>query len=146
MLVVIGADVDPRLPGMRRLPAWDPWDTLERIPDLESALGVTIDFSSLPGHLVWWTIDGERILVDWHRAPGHPYRPSRDDYQRPGRPALDILELPIASFRAGATTMAKRSLWRFLHGKLSLAGVSARTMMMTQPWPEAPRRADVLAF
>jgi len=248
MLVVIGADVDPRLPGMRRLPAWDPWDTLERIPALESALGadlpaitwlirsddtirhvtgafdsayvtrqdmwtrlharghelgwhfhhwtfganadgfdpdpswlpdahaalarhfairatrtgwdysntltmrrlaalgVTIDFSSLPGHLVWWTIDGERILVDWHRAPGHPYRPSRDDYQRPGRPALDILELPIASFRAGATTMAKRSLWRFLHGKLSLAGVSARTMMMTQPWPEAPRRADVLAF
>jgi hypothetical protein len=248
MLVVIGADVDPRLPGMRRLPSWDPWDTLERIPDLESALGgdlpaitwliraddtirhvtgafdsayvtrqnvwtrlrarghelgwhfhhwtfgasedgfdpdpawlpdahealgrhfpirasrtgwdysntrtmrrlaelgVTIDFSSLPGHLVWWTIDRERILVDWRRAPSRPYRPSRDDYQRPGRPSLDILELPIASFRAGAATMAKRSLWRVLHGTLSLTGVSAKTMMMTQPWPEAPRPADVLAF
>ena len=248
MLVVIGADVDPRLPGMRRLPDWDPWDTLERIPHFESALGadlpaitwliraddtirhvtgtfdsayvkgkdtwarlrarghelgwhfhhwtfdattdgfdpdpawlpdahaaltrhftiratrtgwdycnsatmrrlaalgVTLDFSSLPGHLVWWTIDGERILVDWHRAPRSPYRPGRNDYQRPGAPALDILELPIASFRADAATMAKRSLWRLLHGRLSLAGVSAKTMLMTQPWPEAPRPADVLAF
>jgi hypothetical protein len=248
MLVVIGADVDPRLPGMRRLPSWDPWDTLERIPDLESALGadlpaitwliraddtirhvtgafdsayvtrknmwtrlharghelgwhfhhwtfgatgdgfdpdpawlpaahaalgrhftiratrtgwdysnsptmrqlaalgVTIDFSSLPGQLVWWTIEGERIFVDWLRTPNHPYRPGRDDYQRPGTPALDILELPIASFRAGATTIAKRTVWRLLHGKLSIAGVSAKTRMMTQPWPGVPQRADVLAF
>jgi hypothetical protein len=246
MLVVIGADVDPRLPGMRRRPDWDPWDTLERIPQLEAALGsdlppmtwllraddtirhvtgafdscyrtrqdlwtrlharghelgwhfhhwtfggtpggfdpdpawlpeahaalskhfpihatrtgwdycnsetmrrlaalgITIDFSSLPGHLVWWSIDGERILVDWRRAPAHPYRPSANDYQQPGE--LRILELPIASFRATATAMAKRSLWRILHGELSLAGVSARTMMMTQPWPETPRPAGVLAF
>jgi hypothetical protein len=246
MLVVIGADVDPRLPGMRRLPDWDPWDSLERIPHLDTALGadlppmtwllraddtirhvtgafdtcyvtrqdmwtrlrarghelgwhfhhwtfggtaggfdsdpawlpeahaalsqhfalgatrtgwdycnsetmrrlaalgVTIDFSSLPGHLVWWSIDGERILVDWHRAPAHPYRPSRDDYQRPG--TLPIWELPIASFRASPTAIAKRSLWRVLHGELSLAGVSAKTLMMTQPWRDAPRRADVLAF
>jgi len=248
MLVVIGADVDPRLPGMRRLPDWDPWETLERIPHLEAALGaglppitwllraddtirhvtgafdtcyvkgqdiwtrlgarghelgwhfhhwtfgataggfdpdppwlpeahaalsrhvavratrtgwdycnsqtmrrlaalgVTIDFSSLPGHLVWWSIDGERILVDWRRAPAHAYRPDRDDYQRPGGTPLDILELPIASFRATATAIAKRSVWRLLHGELSLAGVSAKTRMMTEPWPEAPRRADVLAF
>jgi hypothetical protein len=252
MLVVIGADVDPRLPGMRRLPDWDPWDTLEHIPHLESALGadlppitwllraddtirhvtgafdscylsrrdmwtrlharghelgwhfhhwtfgatdggfdpnppwlsaahaalsrhfaiqatrtgwdycnsstmrtlaalgVAIDFSSLPGQLVWWSIDGERILVDWKRAPGHPYRPGRDDYQQPaggpGDDALRIWELPIAAFRATLMTMAKRTVWRLLHGELSLAGVAAKTLMMTQPWPRAPRPADVLAF
>src|SRR2546425_29458 len=42
MLVVIGADVDPRLPGMRRLPAWDPWDPLDLIPSLERTLGADL--------------------------------------------------------------------------------------------------------
>ena len=251
MLVVIGADVDPRLPGMRRRPDWDPWDTLGHIPLLEStlgadlppitwllraddtirhvtgafdscyttgqdtwtrlrarghelgwhfhhwtfgatdggfdpnppwlsdahaalsrhfavqatrtgwdycnsgtmrtlaALGITIDFSSLPGQLVWWSIDGERILVDWKRAPATPYRPGRDDFQQPGGAgddALRIWELPIASFGATPLTMAKRVVWRALHGELSLAGVSSKTLMMTQPWLRPPWRADVLAF
>jgi hypothetical protein len=109
-------------------------------------LGVTVDFSALPGHLVWWTIDGERILVDWHRAPAHPYRPGRDDYQRPSRTPLEILELPIASFDAGAMAIAKRVVWRILHAKFTIAGVTAKTLMMTQPWTAPPRRADVLAF
>ena len=43
-------------------------------------------------------------------------------------------------------TMAKRSVWRVLHGELSLAGISAKTFMMTDPWPGAPPRADVLAL
>jgi hypothetical protein len=251
MLVVVGADVDPRLPGMRRRPDWDPWDTLDRIPPLLAALGdalpkitwllraddtirhvtgafdscfvrqrelwtglrdrghelgwhfhhwtfgkgeggfdpnppwlddahaalsqhfaisatrtgwdysntetmrrlaalgVRIDFSSLPGHLVWWTVDGERILVDWHRAPSRAYRPSAEDYQQPSRATaspLDILEVPIASFDAGAVAVAKRVVWRMLHAKFTVAGVTAKTLMMTQPWTAPPRPADVLAF
>jgi hypothetical protein len=251
MLVVIGADVDPRLPGMRRRPTWDPWDPLDLVPSLEralgsdlppitwlirgddtirhvtgaydsgyvtrqpmwtrlqtrghelgwhfhhwtyreqsdgfdphpdwlpaahatlsrhftiratrtgwdycnsdtmqrlSALGVAIDFSSLPGHLVWWSIDGERILVDWRRSPRLPYKPGRADYQQPGDAPLDIMELPIASFPASLTTMAKRGAWRLLHGTLSVAGISAKTFMITDPWPVAPKvpsGAGVLAF
>lgn len=37
-LILIGADVDPRIPGMRR-PPWDLWDPLEQIANLENALG-----------------------------------------------------------------------------------------------------------
>ena len=251
MIIVIGADVDPRLPGMRRLPDWDPWDPLDRIPHLESALGadlppitwllraddtirhvtgafdsgfmtrqemwtrlqgrghelgwhfhhwtyagaaggfdpnpswlsdahaslsrhfairatrtgwdycnsitmrrlseldVAIDFSSLPGQMVWWSIEGERILVDWKRAPGRPYRPAPADYQQPRNAREDelrIWELPIATFRAPAATMAKRAVWRLLHGEVSFTGLSAKTLMITQPWPDLPKPAGVLAF
>ncbi len=250
MLVVIGADVDPRLPGMRRLPDWDPWDTLDRIPALVAALGadlppitwllraddtirhvtgafdscyrrqqtlwtrlrdgghelgwhfhhwtfgvdgggfdpsvpwlrrahaalsehfpirstrtgwdycntetlrqlaaleVTVDFSSLPGQIVWWSIDGERIVVDWKRAPRRPYRPGPMDYQQPdaGGGELGLWEIPIASFPATPMTAIKRGVWRMLHGERSLSGIFDKTLQLTQPWPSAPRPADVLAF
>ena len=85
MLVVIGADVDPRLPGMRRRPDWDPWDTLERIPHLEAALGLrpllrvrlpdnrTMGSSELVVYSTPWT----RYTL--RRLPGDPA-------ERPGQP------------------------------------------------------------
>jgi hypothetical protein len=247
-LVLIGADVDPRLPGMRQRPSWDAWDPIDLIPNLEKAfgpdlpnvtwliraddtirhvtgsfesgyttrramwdrlqsrghelgwhfhhwtfgdhaggfdpyppwltaahgalsrlfqvsstrtgwdygnnetmhrleaLGVRLDFSAIPGHLVWWTIDGERIVVDWRRAPRAPYHPSSRDYQRPGSAPLQLLEVPIASFRAGPISMAKRAVWGTLHGEWSFKGLAAKTLSLTQPWPAPPPAADVLAF
>ena len=247
-VALIGADVDPRLPGMRQQPAWDAWDPLELIPPLlaglggdlpaitwliraddtirhvtgafdsgyttrhamwaglESrghelgwhlhhwtfgerasgfdpdppwlpdahaalsrlypvrstrlgwdyangdtmarleSLGIQIDFSAIPGHLVWWTIDGERIVVDWRRCPPVPYHPSRADYQRPGAAPLRLLEVPITSFRASPIGMAKRAVWRLLHGEWSLRGLAAKSRQMTQAWPAPPPAADVLAF
>jgi hypothetical protein len=247
-VVLIGVDVDPRLPGMRQRPSWDAWDPLDLIPTLEAALGsalppitwliraddtirhvtgsfesgytsrramwdrlqsrghelgwhfhhwtygehadgfdpcpswlpdacaalarffpiattrtgwdyannetmhalealgVRLDFSALPGHLVWWTVDGERIVVDWRRAPRAPYHPGAGDYQQPGAAPLTLVEVPITSFRADPASMAKRAVWRALHGAWSLRGLSAKTRFLTQPWPEPPPPADVLAF
>lgn len=110
------------------------------------ALGVRVDFSALPGHLVWWTIEGERIVVDWRRAPRTPYHPSPHDYQRPDVTPLSILEVPITSFRADTAMMAKRAVWRALHGVVSFRGLSAKTYYLTQEWPAPPASADVLAF
>jgi hypothetical protein len=123
---------------------WD-YANNETMRTLE-ALGVRLDFSALPGHLVWWTIDGERIVVDWRRAPRVPYHPSSSDYQRPGAAPLRLLEVPITSFRADAISMAKRAAWRMLHGVWSLSGLAAKTRFLTQPWPGLPPQADVLAF
>jgi hypothetical protein len=247
-LVLIGADVDPRVPVMRQRPSGDAWDPSDLIPNLEAALGsdlpsvtwliraddtiryltgsfesgyttrramwdrlqsrghelgwhfhhltfgdpaggfdpnpawltaahgalsrffqvsstrtgwdygnndtmraletlgVRLDFSALPGHLVWWTIDGERIVVDWRRAPRVPYHPSSHDYQQPGSSPLQLLEVPIASFRADTISMAKRAVWRTLHGTWSFTGLGAKTRFLTHPWPGLPPHADVLAF
>ena len=246
--VLIGADVDPRIPGMRQRPSGDIWDPLDAVADLEralgadlpsvtwliraddsirrltgsfesgytsrrdlwdrlqarghelgwhfhhwtfgadgdgfdpspawlpdacgalsrffevsstrtgwdfannetmralDALGVRLDFSALPGHIVWWTVDGEKIVVDWRRAPRAPYHPSSSDYQRPGAAPLGLMEVPITSFRADTISMAKRVVWRALHGTVSLKGLAAKTHYLTRRWPAPPPPADVLAF
>ncbi|MFI5179668.1 MAG: hypothetical protein ACHQO8_13945, partial [Vicinamibacterales bacterium] len=54
-LVLIGADVDPRLPGMRRRPSWDAWDPLDLIPNFETALG-----SDLP--CITWLIRADDTI------------------------------------------------------------------------------------
>jgi hypothetical protein len=247
-LVLIGADVDPRIPGFRQRPTGDLWDPLDAIPALEralgadlppvtwliraddsirhvsgsfesgftsrpelwdrlrsrghelgwhfhhwtygptsdafdpdpawlpdacaalsrffpvsstrtgwdyannetmralDALGVRLDFSALPGHLVWWTIEGHPIVVDWRRAPREPYHPAAVDYQRPGAAPLALLEVPITSFRADPLSMAKRAVWRALHGAWSIRGLAAKTHYLTRPWPAPPPPAAVLAF
>src|SRR5258708_22675353 len=40
--VLIGADVDPRIPGMRQRPSGDIWDPLDAVADLERALGADL--------------------------------------------------------------------------------------------------------
>jgi hypothetical protein len=248
MMVLIGADVDPRLPGIRDRISWDPWDPLDLISNLETglgqdlpriswliraddtirhvtgsfvsgytsrsdlwdrlqsrdhelgwhfhhwtflrdsngfdpdpawlpeahdavsrcfpvlatrtgwdyandvtirrldSLGVRVDFSALPGHVIPWTVEGQRFVVDWRRCPRVPYHPSAADYQRSGEASLRLLEVPIASFRAGAAAVARRVLWRTVHRQWSFTGVAATTRLMTASWADLPAPADVLAF
>ena len=100
------------------------------------ALGITVDFSALPGHIVWQHTGDDTVLVDWSRCPRGPYHPSADDYQRAG--ALALLEVPIAQFRNSAAGVAIRLLWRLRHGNASLAGLGDKTRMLTQPWTALP--------
>ncbi|MEX2181151.1 MAG: hypothetical protein WD771_03870 [Gemmatimonadaceae bacterium] len=64
------------------------------------ALGVVVDFSSLPGLRTYHGAPPPRSenLFDWHNAPRLPYFPSVADHQRRargGEARLRLLELPI---------------------------------------------------
>src|SRR5258707_8023930 len=60
------------------------------------ALGVTLDFSALPGNIAWHRAGGDTLTMDWLRCPTQPYFPSAADCQQPGD--LKLLEVPIAQF------------------------------------------------
>lgn len=55
------------------------------------SLGVAFDSTAMPGRQ---RNDGERRF-DWEPTPSAPYRPACDDYRRPGRPARDLVEVPL---------------------------------------------------
>ncbi|GAC1686281.1 MAG: hypothetical protein NVS9B3_04670 [Gemmatimonadaceae bacterium] len=62
-------------------------------------LGVTVDFSALPGLRSFTGAPPTRRdnLFDWHTSPRHPFRPSRVDYRRPARESersYALLEVP----------------------------------------------------
>jgi hypothetical protein len=62
-------------------------------------LGVTIDFSAMPGFRTFRGAPPARgnNLFDWYATPPHPYWPSRSDYRRPpqdAEPAFQVLEVP----------------------------------------------------
>lgn len=118
-------------------------DLLRRL----AGLGVTLDFSALPGARGWIEVGGDTVPVDWLVTPSAPYRPSRRDHRRPGRDPLPILEMPITQFRATPWEMTRRATWRALHREPSLLGLSRRTRMLTSPWPDVPRSdLDCMAF
>jgi hypothetical protein len=100
-------------------------------------LGVQVDFSALPGNIVWHHAGPDTVLVNWLRCPGTPYCPAAQDYQRPGR--MQLLEIPIAQFHNPVSGVARRGFWRLSHGCLSLAGLRNRTLTITQPWPDLPK-------
>ena len=57
-----------------------------------SEAGFKIDSTAMPRPTYPWSKRG----VDWTGSPDGPFHPSAADYRVPGRPALDLLELPIS--------------------------------------------------
>ena len=108
------------------------------------ALGITVDFSALPGCIAWHRFGHDRICVDWSRCPKEPYHPSEDDYQRPGR--LNILEIPNTQFPNPWPSVAKRIGWRLKNGSYSLRGLGVRTKLLTEPWGALPTLKAFAAF
>lgn len=95
-------------------------------------LGVTIDFSAIPG---FRTFRGEppargNNLFDWYSTPPNPFRPSRADYRRPprgGEPSFRVLEVPYF--------VSRSPLWGLIGG----AQLARKTRDAGQLW-DAVRR------
>ena len=81
------------------------WDYQNNITlSILSRLGVTADYSALPGMKSDGYRDGKSHLTnlfDWSITSHDPYYPSKQDYRRPGNegePVFDILEIPKFTF------------------------------------------------
>jgi hypothetical protein len=110
-------------------------------------LGVTIDFSALPGNVAWFSAGAVKLRTDWRKCPTVPYHPSRNDYQRSGGDSLSIWEVPAAQFRRSPARTLMLGLWRLRHGYLSSAGITNLTQVLTDNWRDLPLPADgVWAF
>jgi hypothetical protein len=110
-------------------------------------LGVTLDFSALPGSVAWFSVGRVKLRSDWRACPAVPYHPSRSDYQCSGSDALSLWEVPVAQFRRPLAASVMRAGWRLRHGYLSSAGVQKMTRVLTDEWPDLPLPADsVWAF
>ena len=108
-------------------------------------LGVALDFSALPGYVVWHRVGREDVKVDWLRCPATPYHPASDDYQRPG--TLRLLEVPVTQFTNSALGAAMRLGWRMRHRCWALAGLGNKTRMLTERWDETPvAQGSMMAF
>lgn len=55
--------------------------------------GFLADSSAIPRKKYDW----EESTIDWSLTPQHPYYPSLEDYRIPGKPHLNILELPMTT-------------------------------------------------
>jgi hypothetical protein len=107
------------------------FNTLDRI-------GIRIDFSALPGHIVWHGAGSDRVTVDWRRCPPTPYHPDRYDYQTEGPNGLRLLEVPITQFPNSMHGVAKRCVRRISKGCFSMRGLLHKTLKMTDPWQSPP--------
>lgn len=101
-------------------------------------LGVELDFSALPGCRIWRTLGQRRFVVDWLRCPSVAYRPSRRDYQTPGKDCLRLTELPVTQFPSTLPETLKRVVVRARHGCFSPRGLRTRTRLLTESWPSPP--------
>jgi len=101
-------------------------------------LGVAVDFSALPGNVLWFSVGKVKLRTDWRQCPTTPYRPSRSDYQRPGSDCLTLWEVPGAQFRHSTVGSLMRGLLRLRHGYFSLSGASHRTQVLTDEWRGLP--------
>lgn len=101
---------------------------------------VALDFSALPGALVFADAGSQTLQVDWRRSPERPYFPAENDYQSPSLTAGRLMELPITQFASDIMRSMKRFLWRTLHGKLDLRGMRRCTRLLTEPWPDLPEK------
>jgi hypothetical protein len=106
------------------------------------ALGITTEFSALPGMRTFRGTPPTRgeNLFDWHSTPRAPYRPSRADYRRParaGEAACDLLEVPnyvsdaalwglVSGLQLARKTRALWQLWQAVRRPTYWIGVTAR--------------------
>lgn len=100
--------------------------------------GVAIDFSALPGNVLWFSMGKVKLRSDWRNCPTTPYRPSRSDYQQPGNDCLTLWEVPAAQFRHSPVGSLARGLLRLRHGCFSLYGANHKTQVLTDEWHGLP--------
>ncbi len=105
-------------------------------------LGVAVDFSALPGNVLWFSVGKVKLRTDWRTCPVNPYRPSRSDYQRPGSDCLSLWEVPAAQFRHSLNGALMRGLLRLRHGYFSFSGANNLTRVLTDEWRELPHFGD----
>jgi hypothetical protein len=110
-------------------------------------LGVKIDFSALPGNLLWFSAGGVGLKTDWRNCPRYPYHPSSGDYQGSGSDLLSIWEVPTAQFRRSPIGRLMLTGLRLRHGHLSSSGVSNQSRLLTDTWHDLPLPgSEVWAF
>jgi hypothetical protein len=119
---------------------WD-YANAQLFQELER-LGIRLDFSALPGNVVWLRMGPSRLVVDWLRCPDDPYRPDRKDHQRPGSDSLALVEVPVTQFRNAPAQAVKRMAWRLRNGCLSTRGLTRKTRLLTDHWDSLPERSD----
>jgi hypothetical protein len=104
---------------------------------LEEA-NIPLDFSALPGNIIWQRAGSDQVLVDWLGSPEHPYFPSRSDYRVAGENPRRVLEAPITQFDNDAVGVVKRIFRRTTKGRFTLQGLTKKTRLLTQPWRNLP--------
>jgi len=110
-------------------------------------LRVIVDFSALPGNVLWFKLGKVTLMTDWRDCPTVPYHPSGNDYQRSGSAPLKLWEVPAAQFRRSLAGTVTRGLLRLRHGCVSMSGLTNQTQLFTDRWRERPVAAnDVWAF
>jgi hypothetical protein len=111
------------------------------------SLDVKVDFSALPGNIIWFRMGGHTLVVDWRDSPATPYHPGARAYRQAGPDPLALLEIPITQFRRPWAGVVSHSAWRWAHGCYSTSGVRSMTRLLTDRWEELPLPAgDVWAF
>ena len=119
------------------------------------ALGLTVDFSAVPGMRTLTPGSSTRSenLFDWDPTPRAPYFPSRADYRRPprdGEPACRMLQAPsfvstspiwglVSGLQLARKTGDTTQLWRALRKPTYVINVTARPRLF------APMVADLRA-
>ncbi|TGY87260.1 hypothetical protein E5163_16230 [Marinicauda algicola] len=68
------------------------------IMEAHDRLGIEFDSTAMAGRK---RVDAERI-IDWEATPHRAYRPSQADHRIPGKPARDVVEIPMSMQRVKA--------------------------------------------
>jgi len=105
-------------------------------------LGVSIDFSALPGNIVWIYTGYENIAIDWLRAPNYPYHPSFEDFQHIGN--LRLLEVPITQFPNSFLGTYMRLIRRITNRCISMRGLQNKTRTIASAWNSLPSSRSTL--
>jgi hypothetical protein len=87
-------------------------------------LGITVDFSALPGFSSSLSPDSKRFenYVDWEVTPAFPYHPSSKDYRRPTlneKESLNLIEIPCSVLESALLSFLDNTVRAFKYKTLS---------------------------